>query len=134
MAGSLLDECYSDIKRQVTDHLSSVKTVCIISDAWTNVVGEPVVNYMATSPTKTFFIESVATHDQSHSAQWIADDMARIIDSLACDVAGAVTDNTNANRAAWKILEEKYPGKFFHGCVSHALHLLVKDIFGESRR
>lgn len=115
--------------------MESIQSICIISDAWTNVLGEPVVNYMAASPRKTFFLESVATHDQSHNSKWIAEDLARVIDSQKnCNVAGAVTDNTNANKAAWKILEKKYPGKFFHGCVSHALHLLVKDIFSESKK
>ena len=32
-------------------------------------------------------------------------------------------------QAAWMLLKDKYPGKFSHGCVSHRLHLLVKEIF-----
>jgi Protein of unknown function (DUF 659) len=40
-----------------------------------------------------------------------------------------VTDNTSANKKAWCILKEKYPTKFFQGCCSHGLNLLVKDIF-----
>lgn len=110
-----------------------MNSVCLVTDSWTNVLGEPIVNYMAASPKKTFFIESVSTGDQSHNAEWIAQDISRVIDSIDCDVVGAVTDNTNANKAAWKILEDKYPNKFFHGCASHALHLMVKDIFAESK-
>ncbi|OWZ00980.1 Transposase [Phytophthora megakarya] len=30
-----------------------------------------------------------------------------------------VTDNTLANRNAWKILRKKYPEVFFHGCAAH---------------
>jgi hypothetical protein len=31
------------------------------------------------------------------------------------DIAGAVTDNTSANKLAWKLLQDKYPTKFFYG-------------------
>jgi hypothetical protein len=44
-----------------------------------------------------------------------------------------VTDNTSANKKAWEILEQEYPTKYFYGCASHALHLLVKDIFAASK-
>ena len=37
--------------------------------------------------------------------------------------------NVTTNKKAWGELEKKYPTHFFHGCVSHGLHLLVKDIF-----
>lgn len=99
-------------------------------------LGEPIVNYMAATPTGSFFLESVNTGSQGHTAQWIADDISRVIDSFVSVeptiiVTGAVTDNTSANKRAWSILEEKYPNKFFHGCVCHCLNLLVKDIFGE---
>jgi hypothetical protein len=45
-------------------------------------------------------------------------------------ICGTVTDNTGANKKAWQILKFKYPRMHFHGCTSHGLHLLVKDIFG----
>lgn len=88
---------------------------------------------MSTSPTGTYFLESVNTGTQGHTANWIADDIERIIQSLdkSISVAGAVTDNAAANKAAWKILEKQFPDKFFHGCVCHCLHLLVKDIFSQ---
>ena len=52
-----------------------------------------------------------------------------MIDNLHNNAVGAVTDNTVTNKKVWKELE-KYPSLFFHGCASHGLHLLVKDIFG----
>lgn len=47
---------------------------------------------------------------------------------------GCVTDNTPANKKAWKELEQKYPNGFFHGCVFHGLNLLVKDIFAAKKK
>ena len=49
-------------------------------------------------------------------------------------MAGCVTDNTAANKKAWEQLEEKYPNLFFHGCLSHGLNLLVKDIFAAKKK
>ncbi len=55
-------------------------------------------------------------------------------DGIGENVVGAITDNTAANKRMWQILEQKYPTHFFHGCISHGLHLLVNDIFGAKKR
>jgi Protein of unknown function (DUF 659) len=59
-----------------------------------------------------------------------SDDISRIIEKLSSShVVGAVTDNTSTNKVAWSLLKQRFPGRFFQGCASHCLHLLVKDIF-----
>ena len=55
-------------------------------------------------------------------------------DGIGENVVGAITDNTAANKRMWQILEQKYPTHFFHGCISHGLHLLVNDIFGAKKK
>ena len=134
LAGPLLDECYLGVKQQVDEHLQSSDSICIVTDGWTNVISQPIVNYMAIATKHSFFIESVSTGDQRYNAEWIANDISCVIDGFTCDVAGAITDNTSANKSAWKILEAMYPDKFFHGCVSHTLHLLLKDIMGSNKQ
>jgi hypothetical protein len=89
---------------------------------------------MAVCPTKSLFLEAVHTGSQAHTAEWLAKDISRVIDGIGGNVVGCVTDNTAANKKAWKELEEKYPNLFFHGCVSHRLNLLVKDIFGAKKK
>ena len=111
----------------------SGKVVCIASDGWSNINRLPVVNYMAVSGDKALFIESV-TKDNSHDAEWLSNDMTRVIGKLehrgrnAPSVAGVVMDNTNTNKLMWANLSVKYPWMFVYGCASHALHLLVRDI------
>ena len=56
-------------------------------------------------------------------------DIERVIKTIVGTTCGVCTDNTSANQGAWKILEAKFPTKFFYGCVSHGLRLLVKSIF-----
>jgi hypothetical protein len=82
------------------------------------------------SPHNSLFLEAVNTEEQGHGADWLSKDLIRVIDSLHNNVVGAVTDNTATNKKVWCELEQKYPSLFFHGCASHGLNLLVKDIFG----
>ncbi|CAB4038963.1 Hypothetical predicted protein [Paramuricea clavata] len=56
------------------------------------------------------------------------------MDGIGDNTVGCVTDNTAANKKAWKELEQKYPNHFFHGCVCHRLNLFVKDIFGARKK
>ena len=52
---------------------------CLTTDGWSNVKGEPVINYMAISPGKAFLLERVNTGEQSHNAKFIADDVIRVM-------------------------------------------------------
>jgi hypothetical protein len=134
LSDSLLSVCYQKVKAQVDSVLkSSSKYVSITSDAWSNISNEPIVNYMAICGGKSLFIESVNTGEQAHNAQWIAQDISRVIESLECKVCGAITDNTATNKKAWMVLKEKFPAMFFHGCVCHGLHLLAKDIINATK-
>ena len=70
-------------------------------------------------------------HRRKSTLPFIFEDIKRVIDALeerGIQIAGVVTDNTNTNKAVWRMLEDEYPDKFFYGCVCHALHLLVRDI------
>jgi hypothetical protein len=89
---------------------------------------------MAVSPTRSLFLEAVHTEEQSHNADWLTADLVRVMDSVGSNVVGAITDNTSTNKKVWKKLEQKYPNRFFHGCVSHGLNLLVKDILAATKK
>jgi hypothetical protein len=39
-----------------------------------------------------------------------------------------ITDNTNANKAAGRIIQEKFPHIFFGGCAAHAADLFLKAV------
>ena len=135
LAGPLLDICYTKVEIEVKKLLKcETQNLCITSDGWSNISNEAVVNYMAITPSTTLFLESVNTGEQGHSSDWIAADLQRVFDSHPFKVVGAVTNNTSANKKAWRILKENNPTLFFHGCISHGLHLIVKDIFAPTKR
>ena len=111
--------------------MKSDKTACLGTDGWSNINHEAVVTYTLANPKHSIFYSSVNTQGTGHSGQWIAGDINRVM--LECQedglqIAGCCTDNTNANKLAWKILEKNYPSKCFFGCTCHGLHLLVKNI------
>jgi Protein of unknown function (DUF 659) len=89
---------------------------------------------MVTTPSISLFLESFATGKQGHTAEWIAQDIERIIireNKIA--FAGVVTDNIAANKKEWEMLSERFQSLLFQGCVSHGLLLLVKDILAASK-
>ena len=107
--------------------------VSLTADAWSNVKNETVVNYMAVNPENSLFVEVVHTEEQDHDANWIAQDLERVMKLIQCDVSGAITDNMSTKKNAWTVLKEKCKCRFFHRCISHGYHLLVKDIFSTSQ-
>ena len=117
-SGGLLEMCYSNTKEDVKKLLSAKsKYISITSDAWSSVLNEQIVNYMTVSPTRSLFLEAVHTEEQSHNADWLTADLVCVMDSVGSNVVGAITDNTSTNKKVWKKLEQKYPNRFFHGCV-----------------
>ena len=77
----LLQECYESVKDDVKKYLSGhSQFICITSDAWSSVLNEPIVNYMAVSPAQSLFLEAVHTEEQSHDVEWIAGDLVRVMD------------------------------------------------------
>ena len=51
--------------------------------------------------------------------------------SIQC---GMVTDNTATNKNMWALLSAAYMDKYFYGCASHSLHLIVQKLFAPIRK
>jgi Protein of unknown function (DUF 659) len=87
--GDLLEKCYIDIKGNCDVMLNRVLSpFCLVSDEWSNIRNEPVVNYMAASASCTLFLESVTTGSQVHTADWIAADLQRVIETYKDTICG----------------------------------------------
>ncbi|RLN89474.1 hypothetical protein BBJ28_00021748 [Nothophytophthora sp. Chile5] len=128
LAGPLLDQAYDRSLKDMTKLLAG-NVVSLVTDAWTDVTGLSVINYVAVSGKKSCFLESVYTGERSHDAAYLSADIRRVISKYNfVDIGAVVTDNTAANKAMWAELQQGYAQVFFHGCVCHTLHLFVKDI------
>jgi len=78
LAGPVLENAFIDVKKKCSMLLDNA-TFCITSDGWMNVRNDPIVNYMATSPRISLFLESLSTGEQGHNADWIATDIHRVM-------------------------------------------------------
>jgi len=81
--------------------------------------GRYVVSFMAPSSSEvddSFYLEAVYTGAQGYTAEWITEDITRVMDAYP---------------------ETKWAGeflsKFFQGCCSHGLDMLVIDILYASK-
>ena len=137
LSGKLLQQAYNEVKQRVDGWLDRGTYGSLTTDGWSNIKNESVVNYMFVSGAEgmSLFLESNATGIESHTAEFLAKDISRVIESSPpnAKIAGVVMDNTSANKAAWRVLQNSYQSRFFQGCDAHALHLLVKDIFAATK-
>lgn len=98
-SGGLLDICYKNVQQDVKKMLSvKGKYISITSDAWSSVLNEPVINYMAISMSRSLFLEAVHTEEQSHDADWLTADLVCVMESIGNNIAGAITDNPATNK------------------------------------
>jgi len=129
LATFLLDTCHEDVKTKVAKGMIGA-TSCLISNGWSNVNNNAIINYMAASPEFALFLESVLTGQQGHDHKFIIDDIERVICEHPSTIfVGAITNNTSMNKKAWGLLQITFPSRYFQGCCSHGLHLFVKDVF-----
>lgn len=143
LEGDLLHRCYDKMHKQVWGYLTSSSSprVCIKRDAWSNMnlynTSNPedvYVTYMAVNNEKRFFLESEKISDDAqYNSILIAQDIKRVMAPIVGNVSGVVTGSTEYHSRAWEMLKAEYPTKFFYGCISHALHLAIMDIFGPEK-
>ena len=128
LSGELLDMQYMKLKSRENEIVQSPGT--LTTDGWTDIDGNPIFTFIYANRTTDFFLKSICTEVNSHTGCYIANEISKCIEQHPT-IAGCVTDNTSANKKAWELLGSKYPEKFFYGCVSHTLNLLVKNLFGK---
>ncbi|KAI2489091.1 transposase [Fragilaria crotonensis] len=135
LSGKLLRSAHKKVKSKVDNWLKKDQFACVTSDAWSNIKNESVINYyMMVSGDVTFFLESTQSGELSHTSEYLATDLDRVICLTQGKISGVVVmDTTAANKKTWKILKERHPAMFFQGCVAHGLHLLVKDVFDATK-
>ncbi|KAG6594278.1 putative transposase [Phytophthora cinnamomi] len=139
----LLTRCFDKMNKQVWGCLTTNPgRVCLKRDAWSNLnlyntnnPEELYVTYMAVNNEKRFFLESEkAPGDESqYNSIMMAQDIKRMMQPMVSNVSGVVTGSTEYHSRAWDMLKAEYPTKFFYGCICHALHLAIMDIFGPEK-
>lgn len=134
LSGSLLDDQYSKCVGAVQEILEESHNLTLISDGWTNIRGDHIVNFCVKAPNnKPFFHSSVNTSGIAQNAQAVADEIMKVVEQVGAEkFSSVVTDNAAVMKAAWKIIEQKHPHITAMGCAAHTMNLLIKDILGSN--
>ena len=68
--------------------------------AWSNIKNESVIKYMLVLGNISSFLESTQSGELSHTSEYLAGELDRVIRQTRGKVAGVVMDNTAANKTA----------------------------------
>ncbi|XP_057469642.1 uncharacterized protein LOC130758708 [Actinidia eriantha] len=128
---TLLDKEQNKVRQALTPLMQDWSThgVSIISDGWSNIKNQHLINIMAVSGGKAIFINWHDVSSMEQNATNIAELLFKAIDYVGpSNVVQVVTDNAANCKAAGTIIQRKYGHIFWSGCLAHTLNLLMKDI------
>jgi hypothetical protein len=128
LADDLLNDVYNEVKLQTNEQISKAKTLCMVSDGWSNINRESVQNFIVCTPKPVFF-NATFSGEESHTGEWIANEISQQMEAIGVDKFSAViTDTASVMKSAWRRIEEKYSNVVCLGCNSHVLNLLIGDV------
>ncbi|CAL5373759.1 unnamed protein product [Camellia sinensis] len=128
---ALLDKEHKKVQQSLTPLMQDWSThgVSIISDGWSNLKNQPLINIMAISGGKAIFINGHDVSSIEKTGANIAELLLKAIDYVGpSNVVQVVTDNASNCKAAGAIIQRKHAHIFWSGCMAHTLNLLMKDI------
>ena len=69
----MLDDCHSSIEADMNAEITKAAYVSVATDAWTNVNGESVINFIVLLPSRPVFYDAIYTADNRHTADYLAE-------------------------------------------------------------
>ncbi|XP_064475346.1 uncharacterized protein LOC135389209 [Ornithodoros turicata] len=130
LSGPLLDAEFQRARIHVEELLKSASYLTLLTDGWTNIRGESIVNFIVATPEPQFY-KCVDTGNNRHTATYISSEIRAVIESLGSSkVVAVVTDNASNMKAACDLVTQHYPHVTAIGCAAHGLNLLMNDLMG----
>lgn len=125
ISGPLLDQQYGKFSKILEEILDTSQNLTLVSDGWTNIRGDHIVNFCVKAQhRKPFFYSAINTSGIKQDAPMVANAVIAVIEKLSPKkFCSLITDNAPVLKAAWRIIEDKYPH-----ISAHAVNLLIKDI------
>jgi Protein of unknown function (DUF 659)/BED zinc finger len=115
LSTTLLEKEYKQISANIKNQVKNANYVCLISDGWTNIHQESIINFMVTTPQPIFW-KALETKESSHTGDYIAQQFDTVIREIGSSkIAAIITDNASNMKKAHKILHEKYSNIIFLG-------------------
>ena len=127
----LLDSEYDKIKVETVATIAPSNSVGLMCDGWSNIRNKPIINFVV-GQLKLIFWKSFHNNLQSHTGEYIATEILKVIEELESEcgkmVFGVVTNYASNMKKAWPLIEEKYPTIICYGCAAHGLNLSFCDM------
>lgn len=136
LAGPLLGKRLDEAKSKAEKRMTPSPRLSIACGGWPSAKSEPIVNYMAASPSATLLLKPASAGEAAYDAQLVADDVDRAMkraSTAAARAVGAAAGKASASKAAWAPLKQSCPGRLLQGCASHGLHLLAKGALNAAK-
>ncbi|PWA81484.1 hypothetical protein CTI12_AA186260 [Artemisia annua] len=130
----LLDECVRDVEKDLTPIKDTwySQGVSIVSDGWSNVKHNPLINVLAVNSRGAMFMYAEDFSGVEKTGVEIADFLISAIESVGpTNVLSVVTDNAANCKAAGAEIEKVYRHIFWSPCCVHTLNLVFKDLAKE---
>ncbi|KAL6573184.1 hypothetical protein OROMI_012800 [Orobanche minor] len=127
---SLLDDLKREVERECTpiSDTWSMQGTSIISDGWTNIKKNPLINVIAANSRGSMFLYAEDFAGVEKIGKEISNFLLKAIDEVgSSDVMQVVTDNAANCKAAGKEIEKVHKHIFWSPCVVHTLNLIFKD-------
>lgn len=128
---SLLDE----EKRKVENEIAIIKDtwhmhgVSIISDGWTNVKNQPLINVLAANKDGAMFLYAVECSGVEKTGSYIKSLLIDAIEEVGpSNIVQIITDNAANCKLACKEVEKVYSHIFWSPCACHTINLIFKDL------
>jgi hypothetical protein len=132
IAGGILNNVHHKFKTELNSVLTNAQHIHLVSDGWSSLKKDHYVNFLAVfvnAEMNPLLLKTVNTGEEQQDGPNIAKDFEYVIEDIGANkVVSVVTDNAAPMKAAWTILQRKYPGLIINGCAAHTINLLVKDI------
>ena len=117
-----------DILKPIRSSWTSIG-VSIIFDGWTDTKRRPLVNVIASSPTRVMFLRAKDCFGEVKDSKFIADILIFVIEQVGpANVVQVITDNAPVCKAAGLIVESRYNHIFWTPCIVHNLNLILEEI------
>ena len=127
----MLDDIHRKMVDKVDTKLARVtesRPATLVTDGWSNVNKDHLVNYMIVYPGGEAFLKSVECKNECATASWIYEKTKAVIESFGAKrIFQVVMDNAANCKLAGEMLEAEFPGLHSVGCQCHSLNLLLKD-------
>lgn len=132
LSTNLLNAEYERVQTERDQRLLESNNLSLITDGWTNIVGDGLINIIICTPTPLFY-KTVHRGTAKETGTYISNELLEVIKEIGPQKFFLiVTDNASNMKAAWHIINTKYPHISCVGCAAHSLNLLLKDFMKEN--